>query len=126
MPADFNAETDLIIIDKTDAVDEQGKPNPNLQALNAHKVNKQNRDDIIDVMLQYDEDFNTPWDRSKESLKVEWKAHHKYSAFSQSARDIDFDNNDEGKNKAYFNKKAIKQGLKKVKQGFNNIINMLK
>ena len=126
MPADFNAETDLIIIDKTDAVDEQGKPNPNLQALNAHKVNKQNRDDIIDVMRQYDEDFNTPWDRTKESLEIEWKAHHKYSAFSQSARDIDFDNNDEGKNKAYFNKKAIKQGLKKVKQGFNNIINMLK
>ncbi len=60
-------------------------------------------------MRQYDEDFNTPWDRSKESLEIEWKAHHKYSAFSQSARDIDFDNNDEGKKiKHIFDKKSDK------------------
>ena len=64
-------------------------------------------DEIIDCLQLYDEDFNTPWDRTDESLLTEWKEHHRYR-FHERAKNIDFDNAEEGEGFWYFLKKAIR------------------
>ena len=81
---------------------------PSLFAYQAHKLKKKYRDEVVDIMLMYDEDFKTPWSRDdKADLLSEWKNHHKY-CFHKRAQDIDFDNDEANKNSLYFFLKAIK------------------
>ena len=98
-PEDFNSKTDIMIGDFTDAM------NPNMYAYQAHKISKKHREKIIKIMLQYDQDFDTPWNRTEDSLLLEWEEHHKYR-ISESAKNIDFDNNEENFTRWDFFKKA--------------------
>ena len=111
-PDGFNEKTDLLIADLTN------QQNPNLMAYQAQKVKSKYRDDIIDIMLQYDKDYDTNWERTKKSLQDEWKAHKAYALFAKSAQDVDFDNAEEGKGFWYFTEKALNRGLNKLKELF--------
>ena len=97
--------------------------NPSLYAYQAQNIDKKHREDIVDIILQYDNDFDTPLDRTKESLITEWEGHHEVSAFSKRAQDIDFDNAEEDYNIWDYRKKAIDAGvdivINKVKDIFN-------
>lgn len=61
-------------------------------------------------MQKYDAIFGTDWERTNESLMVEWEGHQKYW-MKKRGQDIDFDNGEEGKDMAYFENKA-KEALK--------------
>lgn len=65
---------------------------------------------IIEVMQQYDNDFNTPWERTDRSLHIEWNSHNLFAPFSASAQNIDFDNEEEGCGYIYYCWKAITRG----------------
>lgn len=99
-PNGFYAQSDLIIGDFT------SNKNPTLYAYQAHKIKKTNRLEIVKIMLEYDEDFSTPLERSQKSLLKEWKEHNKYS-LAKSAQNIDFDNAEEGEGTFHFLGKAL-------------------
>lgn len=99
-PDGFNSETDLLVGDYTSS------DNPNMYAYRADLTRKQNRSSILECLLQYDEDFNTAWNRTLESLLVEWKEHKRYAFASDRAKNVDFDNAEEGKDAWYYAKKA--------------------
>ena len=85
--------------------------NPTMFAYQAHKIDSKHRKQIIKIMQKYDEDFNTNWERTDDSLLIEWKEHHKYSFFHERAQNIDFDNKEEGRTERYFFMKAVRAGM---------------
>ena len=102
-PANFNYQNDLLVADYTDS------SNPNMYAYQAQKLRIECRPKVINCLLQYDNDFNTSWNRTRKSLTVEWRAHMWFGGKLgvKRAQNIDFDNKEEGKNYKYFFKKAI-------------------
>ena len=96
----FDSSKDIIIIDKTDG------NNPTLLALQAHRLKKECREGIVDIMLLYCEEKGVDWGRTKDSLLTEWKCHHRYRIVKR-AQDIDFDRNEEGCDGSYYFWKAF-------------------
>ena len=103
LPSGFNSKTDLLVGDFTN------QANPCMYAYQAQKVNSYFRGYILDCMLQYDKDFNTAWNRTKDSLLKEWKAHMLFwgDLGVKRAQNVDFDNNEEGKGYKHFFLKAV-------------------
>ena len=101
-PSGFNSETDLLVGDFTN------QDNPTMYAYQAQKVNSYYRENILDCMLQYDEDFNTGWNRTKDSLMTEWRAHMLLGGKLgvKRSQNVEFDKNEEGKGYKYYFKKA--------------------
>ena len=106
-PDGFNARTDILVADLT-----RGS-NPTMYAHQAQKVFSLYRMSIIKCLKQYDNDFNTPWARSEQSLLTEWNSHHVFAAFDKSAQDIDFDNHEEGWTFKDYCKKAYARAKEK-------------
>ncbi len=98
----FNSGTDVIVGDFTNS------KNPNMYVYRADQVKSKYREFIIDCLLQYDADHGTNWNRTRSSLLTEWREHDRYSFASERARNIDFDNAEEGEGFFYFAWKAIK------------------
>jgi hypothetical protein len=109
-PDGFNSSSDIMVAYYVET--DGDERNAIMFAANAHKVKEKHRSDIIDCFLKFDEDFNTEWNRTKESLLIEWKGHHKWR-IAPSARHIDFDNAEEGMPLEYYNEKAWKR-FKKI------------
>ena len=104
-PTNFNNESDLMVGDFTK------NENPNMYAYQAQNVRKENRSKIVDILFEYDEDFNTSWMRTKKSVLSEWKSHSFYAFASERAQNIDFDNAEEGAGFLHFTFKALKSFL---------------
>ena len=77
-------------------------------------VDAENRVSILNCLLEYDQYHNTPWERTEESLLLEWQMHHVFAAFDVSAQNVDFDNNEEGKDEIYYIQKAATRGWAKL------------
>ncbi len=88
LPQGFDPKTDIMIGDFSD------RHNPFFFGYQAHKLRPYLREAVIKVMLKYDRELDTPFDRTAESLAVEWKCHGWFS-FEKSSQDIDFDNAEE-------------------------------
>ena len=118
-PAGFDKTKDLMIGDFTN------DDNPNLYAYQAQNIDKKHRKYIINIMQQYDKDFDTAWNRTDESLMTEWKGHHIFSFASARAQNIDFDNAEENYKLRDYYKKGISAGFDmiadKVKGFFDKI-----
>ncbi len=99
-PKGFNSSTDIMVAYLIEA-----DGNPVMFAANAHKVDKDYRANVIKCLLKFDRHYNTEWDRTEESLLIEWEGHHKWRLAS-SAKHIDFDNNEEGMPLEYYDEKA--------------------
>ena len=73
--------------------------NPCFQVRNSYKAeNDEQIRKVIDILLRYDKEKNTPWERSKESMEAEWFLHNfSYEAQFETERamHVDFDNKDE-------------------------------
>jgi hypothetical protein len=106
-PDGFNSSTDILILDLT------SEENANMYAYQAQKVNSIYRMKIIACLQQYDEDFNTSWNRTDDSLFTEWESHHFFSPFDKSAQDIEFDNAEEGWTFEDYLKKAYQRAKDK-------------
>lgn len=85
-----------------------------VHAYQAYLVDAENRVSILNCLLEYDQYHNTPWERTEESLLLEWQMHHVFAAFDVSAQNVDFDNNEEGKDEIYYIQKAATRGWTKL------------
>lgn len=99
---------DFVITDCSEPND----ANPNLQVRDSYRVKSNSQMyAIIDSLLEYGANYKPNWRRTKESLYVEWREHNRYAIFSSSARDVDFDNAEEGYTARDFLRKAIRRVL---------------
>ncbi len=107
IPEGFNSQSDVMVGYFENRNEEDvSKSNSNMYVYRADRLNSKYRTSVITCMLQFDNDYDTLWDRSEASLLTEWKEHHRYALFSTSAKNVDFDNNEEGKGFWYFLGKA--------------------
>ena len=94
-------EGDILVEDQRDGDD------PNFLIYNSYKVNdKDDRNDILNVLLEYEKEYPSDWDRSIESMRQEWLFHNMGYYFNYKTdhtTDIDIDNDDEDK----YNKKIL-------------------
>ena len=100
-PENFSSSTDIMVGDFTNS------SNPNMYAYRADLTKPQYREAILLCLLEYDEDFDTSWDRTLDSLLIEWREHKRYAWASARAKNVDFDNDEEGKGFVDFLEKAI-------------------
>ncbi len=100
-PEGFSSDTNIMIGDYTSS------SNPNMYAYRADLTDKKHRKAILSCMLQYDEDFDTAWNRTLDSLVVEWREHKRYAWASARAKNIDFDNAEEGAGFFHYLHKAV-------------------
>ena len=99
-------EDDIVIIDQRKG------DNPNMQIISSYSITDRNtRNEIIDIMQEYNTRYPSEWKRTTESLRLEWFVHNFLYGFDYKldhTTDVDFDNNDEEK----FNKPFINHLLK--------------
>ena len=107
-PSGFNASTDIMVGDFTSG------SNPNMYAYQAYLVDAENRVSILNCLLEYDQYHNTPWERTSTSLLIEWEEHDRFAFAHESAQNVDFDNNEEGKDEIYYIQKAATRGWAKL------------
>ena len=112
VPADFDKRTDIIIVDVQNDED-----NPTLIAMQAHKLRKRNRKFVVEIMLRYCEDMDIEWERTRDSLMIEWDAHMKYWPIP-SAINVDFDKNEEGFTYEDYDAKAMSRLWSMLKSFF--------
>lgn len=88
-------EKDIIIVDETEGRD------PDLVVLNSYKLeDKEIRNEIIEIICEYENENPSNWKRSKESMRLEWYIHnlsYKYNYKIDHSCDVDFNNSDEKK-----------------------------
>ena len=93
-------------------LDERNKEDPNFKIFNSASItNKNIRNEILEVLCRYEECFPSRWDRTIESMRVEWFMHN-LSYFFEYQRnrttDVDLNNNDEN----YYNNPILRKILK--------------
>ena len=88
-PEGFDKYCDLMVLDLTT------EKNATMLAYQAQHISPRSYRPIIKCLQAYDDDFNTRWGRSDDSLICEWYSHLVFSPFDKSAQDIDFDNKEE-------------------------------
>ena len=87
------SENDVIILDARTDLD------PNMEIVSSYEItDKEARNDIIEILMEYERLFPTEWDRSIESMRLEWFVHNMlYDIDYERHRtdNVDFDNSDE-------------------------------
>lgn len=84
---------DILVLDQRDGED------PNMKIFNSNLISDKNiRNEILEVLQRYEEYYPSNWDRSIESMRVEWLMHNISYFFDYERHrtiDVDLDNNDE-------------------------------
>ena len=95
-------ENDVLVLD-------QRVENNNIKIISSHKItDKDMQNCILCVIEQYERENPTTWDRSLESMRVEWHAHNFFYGLNfkkSSTEDVDFENNEEN----LYNNEIIKK-----------------
>ena len=96
LPSDITDNPfDVFVIDK------RNNSNPNMKICDSYRIcSVEDREAIIDILLKYEEDNKSEWNRTKESLLMEWYVHnllYELGIERGRTRDVDFDNDDENK-----------------------------
>lgn len=93
-------------------LDERATKDPNMIICDSCKINdKDIRNDILEVLCEYEKENPSSWDRSIESMRIEWFMHNLgyYSNYrTDHTRDVDLNNDDEKK----YDKKILHMLLK--------------
>jgi hypothetical protein len=84
---------DILVLDERDNKD------PNMTILNSCNItDKEKRNEILEILCYYEEIYPTKWDRSIESMRLEWFAHN-FSYYvnykTNDAKSVDLNNEDE-------------------------------
>ena len=99
-------ENDILVEDQRFSTD------PNMKIYSSYKINdKKIRNEILEVLCKYEECYPSPWNRSIESMRLEWLMHNVSYHFNHEKRragDVDLNNNDE----AYYDKPVLRKILK--------------
>ena len=103
---DSNNPYDVFVIDQRKNAD------PNIKIISSCEINdKDARNDILEILMQYEKDHPSKWDRTIESLRIEWFVHnilHFFNYKTDHTTDVDLNNNDEEKFKNDFYGKILK------------------
>ncbi len=80
-------------------VDERYKKDSNMKVLDSYRINNGlNRREILKVLKKYEEDYPSNWNRTIESMLLEWEVHnifYKLGYRLNRTTDVDFNNKDE-------------------------------
>ena len=99
-------ENDIVILDERDS------DNPNMKIISSHYISdKDIRNDIITIMLEYEKKYPSNWSRTIESMRLEWFVHNLFYDLNYKrnhTNNVDLDNNDEEK----YNNKTLQRILK--------------
>ena len=83
--------------------DQRNSKNPDMVIYDSYKVtDKDSRNEILEVLCEYEKCYPSPWDRSIESMRCEWFIHnlsHVFNYKKSHSDDVDLDNKDEEKYK---------------------------
>ena len=100
-------EGDIFVLDKRDY-----EPDPDMKVINSCIIDDKNiRNDIIEVLQIYEEMYPTDWDRTTESMRLEWYMHnlsYKFNYETSRTCDVDLDNDEEEK----YDNKVLRKILK--------------
>ena len=94
---------DILVIDERNNID------PNMVICSSCDIrNKDTRNDILEVLCEYEEMYPSNWDRSIESMRFEWFCHNVAYYFNYKVDDsseVDLNNKDEEK----YNSKILRR-----------------
>ena len=80
-------------------IDDRGGKDPNMCICNSYKINDpRDQEAIVDILLDYEEQDPTKWERSRDSLLNEWQIHnlcYHLGIQKRSSINADLDNHDE-------------------------------
>lgn len=86
-------KNDVLILDKRESND------PDIKIYNSYLITENELiDEILDILLEYEKEFPTAWDRSKDTMKLEWFVHNVAYYFNYQrdrTKDVDLNNLDE-------------------------------
>lgn len=86
-------ENDICILDQRDNID------PNIKIFDSYKIkSNENIEEIVNKIIDYEKEYPSNWNRTKESLISEWYIHNQLYFLNikpSSTKDVDFNNNDE-------------------------------
>ena len=92
---DYINESDIIVLDQ------RYKDDPNMKIISSHEINDKNiRNDIIEILLEYEKLYPSKWTRTIESMRLEWFVHNLFYDLNYKrnhTNNVDLDNNDEDK-----------------------------
>lgn len=109
-PPDFRPGGDLLVSDVSH------EKNPDFLAFQAHRVGWGRYRAVIQCLMRYQEEFQTPVNRTPSSMLTEWRCHTLFALFAREAQDVDFDNAEEGKSLLYYFAKAIRHGFASIRR----------
>ena len=99
-------EDDIVIID------ERFDDNPSMKVISSASITDRNvRNEIIDIMQEYNIEYPSEWNRTTKSLRLEWYIHNLLFDFNYKldhTTDVDLDNKDEEKYNMPFVNKILK------------------
>ena len=71
----------------------------NIKVIDSYKIKDRDyRNDIINIILEYENEYPSNWDRSAETMRDEWFVHNMLYGLGirrSSTTDVDFENNEE-------------------------------
>lgn len=80
-------------------LDSRWDANPDMKIYNSYKIlNSKEREEILSILSEYEKENPSKWDRSLESMELEWTLHNLGYYFNikrDSSTDVDLDNSDE-------------------------------
>ena len=101
---------DKISLSKNDVIilDQREDNNPNIRIMSSCNItNREARNEIIEIIQEYNRVYPSNWKRTNESLRLEWFVHNLLYNLDyklEHTTDVDLDNNDEDYyNKPFFN-----------------------
>ena len=112
----------LVNIEKNDIliIDNRNSDDPSFKVLSSYKVNDRFfQIEILEILLEYERQKPTKWNRSLSSMKYEWFVHNLFYYFNYQINrtmDVDFNNNDEG----IYTRKKVKEVIKNIVSEVNN------
>ena len=113
--SDKSTINDILIIDSRNSQD------PDMQVVSSFEVNDPIiQSEIISIMLNYERNNPSRWERTSRSMKVEWFVHnflHTVNYKISHTSDVDFNNRDE---KRYDIEHQIKTRIKKLINKIND------
>lgn len=100
-------ENDIIVLDQRYNISD-----PNMKIISSYKINdKEIRNEILEIICKYEEKYPSRWDRTIESMRLEWFMHNISYIFKNEidrTKDVDLDNNEE----RYYDNKILNRILK--------------
>lgn len=85
---------DILVIDQR-----YSKSDPNFQIISSYRINNKDiRNEILEVLMTYEELYPSEWNRTIESMRLEWFVHnasHMFNYKLDHSDDVDLDNDDQ-------------------------------